>query len=518
MLVKDDGLYLGKGAGDVRLLLKYSNRHGLIAGATGTGKTLTLQGLAEGFSLAGVPVFIADIKGDLAGLSQAGADKPPLVARANDIGFDLDYQAFPVIFWDIFGEQGHPVRTTVSEMGPLLLARMLQLNDVQEGVLNVVFAAADAEGLLLLDLDDLRSMLNHVSENASAYSARFGNVSGTSVAAIQRALLTFEQQDGAKLFGEPALQIEDFMRLAPNGCGAVNILSANKLMGSPRLYAMFMLWLLGELFEDMPEVGDLEKPKLVFFFDEAHLLFDNAPKALSEKIEQLVRLIRSKGVGVYFITQNPADIPADVLGQLANRVQHALRAFTPQDQKGVRAAAQTFRPNPAFRTEDVITQLGVGEALVSVLDAKGTPTIVERVLIRPPVSGVGAVTDVQRRDAMAQSPVAGVYDTPVNRESAAEILSGRLNKAAKPAGKEAKAKTSGSVWGKVATTVVATAAASAGRSVASSVIRSATKSGSAKGGRKADSIVASATKSAVRSAGGSLGRQIARGILGALLK
>lgn len=518
MIVAENGLYLGKGEGDTRLLLKYANRHGLIAGATGTGKTLTLQGLAEGFSSAGVPVFIADIKGDLAGLSQAGTDKAPLVARAKDIGFALEYQAFPAIFWDIFGEQGHPVRTTISEMGPLLLAQMLQLNNVQEGVLNVVFAAADAEGLLLLDLDDLRSMLNHVSENASTYSAQYGNVSASSVAAIQRALLTFEQQGGRKLFGEPALQIEDFMKLAPNGHGAVNILAADKLMQSPRLYAMFMLWLLSEMFEDLPEVGDLEKPKLVFFFDEAHLLFDNAPKPLVEKIEQLVRLIRSKGVGVYFITQNPADIPVDVLGQLGNRVQHALRAFTPQDQKGVRAAAQTFRVNPAFKTEDVITQLGVGEALVSVLDAKGTPTIVERVLIRPPVSGVGAITKAQRQEVIADSPLAGVYDEEVNRESAAEILAGRINKTAPPVKKEAKAKNAGSVWGKVATTVATTAAASAGRAVASSVIRSATKSGASKGGRKADSIVTAATKSAVRSAGGSLGRQVMRGILGALLK
>lgn len=518
MIVAENGLYLGKGERDVRLLLKYANRHGLIAGATGTGKTLTLQGLAEGFSSAGVPVFIADIKGDLAGISQAGADKAPLVTRAKDIGFDLEYQAFPAIFWDIFGEQGHPVRTTISEMGPLLLSQMLQLNNVQEGVLNVVFAAADAEGLLLLDLADLRSMLNHVSENASAYSAQYGNVSASSVAAIQRALLTFEQQGGRKLFGEPALQIEDFMKLAPNGYGAVNILAADKLMQSPRLYAMFMLWLLSEMFEDLPEVGDLDKPKLVFFFDEAHLLFDNAPKPLVEKIEQLVRLIRSKGVGVYFITQNPADIPVDVLGQLGNRVQHALRAFTPQDQKGVRAAAQTFRVNPAFKTEDVITQLGVGEALVSVLDAKGTPTIVERVLIRPPVSGVGAITKEQRQEAISGSPLAGVYDEEVNRESAAEILSGRINKTAPPAKKEAKARNSGSVWGKVATTVATTAAASAGRSIASSVLRSTTKSGTAKGGRKADSIVTAATKSAVRSAGGTLGRQVMRGILGALLK
>ncbi len=518
MIVADNGIYIGKGTSPISLLLKYANRHGLIAGATGTGKTLTLQGLAEGFSLAGVPVFIADIKGDLAGLSQAGTDKKPLVARAEEIGFSLDYQAFPAIFWDIFGEQGHPVRTTISEMGPLLLSQLLQLNDVQEGVLNVVFAAADSEGLLLLDLDDLRAMLVHVSENAAAYSAKFGNVGATSVAAIQRALLTFEQQGGKKLFGEPALEIANFMKIAPNGCGAVNILAADRLMGSPRLYAMFMLWLLSELFEDLPEVGDLDKPKLVFFFDEAHLLFNDAPKTLLEKIEQLVRLIRSKGVGVYFITQNPADIPVDVLGQLSNRVQHALRAFTPQDQKGVRAAAQTFRVNPAFKTEDAITELGVGEALVSVLDAKGTPTIVERALIRPPISGIGAITPEQRKTAIAQSPFAGLYDTPINRESAAEILSGRINgENNTPPEKSAPALTSGSIWGTVAATVVTAAASSAGRAAVSSAIRSATRKPATRG-RKPDSISTAVAKSAMRSAGGTLGREIMRGLMGALLK
>lgn len=515
MIVSDNNIYMGQGQSPARLLLKYANRHGLIAGATGTGKTLTLQGLAEGFSMAGVPVFIADIKGDLAGLSQTGTDKPPLVARANDIGFVADYEAFPVIFWDIFSEKGHPVRTTISEMGPLLLAQMLQLNDVQEGVLNVVFAVSDAEGLLLLDLDDLRSMLVYVSQNAADYSTKYGNVSPSSVAAIQRALLTFEQQGGKNMFGEPALQIGDLMKTAPNGYGAVNILAADKLMTSPRLYAMFMLWLLSELFEDLPEVGDTDKPHLVFFFDEAHLLFDDAPKALVEKIEQLVRLIRSKGVGVYFITQNPADMPTGVLGQLSNRVQHALRAFTPQDQKGVRAAAQTFRENPAFKTEDAITQLGVGEALVSCLDAKGTPTIVERVLIRPPVSGVGAITKDQRQDAIAHSPFAGVYDDAINRESAAEILAERLQEKAVPA-KTKKASNAGGAWGSVLTTVATTAAGSAGRAVASSVLRSATKTSTK--GRKADSAVTAATKSAVRSAGGTLGRQLMRGILGALLK
>ncbi len=514
MIVADNGIYLGKGQAPVSLLLKYANRHGLIAGATGTGKTLTLQGLAEGFSQAGVPVFIADIKGDLAGLSQAGADKPALVKRAQEIGFSLDYQAFPAIFWDIFGEQGHPVRTTISEMGPLLLGNLLQLNDVQSGVLNVVFAVADSEGLLLLDMDDLRAMLTHVSDNASTYSAKFGNVSGASIATIQRGLLTFEQQGGSKLFGEPALQIADFMRIAPNGCGAVNILAADKLMTSPRLYAMFMLWLLSELFQNLPEVGDLDKPKMVFFFDEAHLLFNDAPKVLLEKIEQLVRLIRSKGVGVYFITQNPADVPPNVLGQLSNRVQHALRAFTPQDQKSVKAAAQTFRANPAFDTGTAITQLSVGEALVSMLDEKGSPTVVDRVLIRTPLSAVGAISPEQRQEIIAHSPFAGVYDTLVNRESAAEILAGRVN--GQPAAATSGAKSAANIWGTVATTVAAAAASSAGRAAVNSAIRSLTSNSNR--GRTPDSIGMAAAKGAIRSAGGTVGRQLVRGLLGALFK
>lgn len=524
MIITDNGIYLGKGQESAPLLLKYANRHGLIAGATGTGKTLTLQGLAEGFSEAGVPVFITDIKGDLAGLSQAGFDKAPLVARANDIGFNLEYKAFPVIFWDIFGEKGHPVRTTVSEMGPLLLAQLLQLNEVQEGVLNVAFAAADDEGLLLLDFDDLRAMIAHVSDNAADYSAKYGNVSTTSVAAIQRALLVLEQQGGKKMFGEPALEVTDFVKIAPNGYGAVNILAADRLMSSPRLYAMFMLWLLSELFEDLPEAGDLDKPKLVFFFDEAHLLFNDAPKALVEKIEQLVRLIRSRGVGVYFVTQNPTDIPVTVLGQLANRVQHALRAFTPQDQKSVKAAAQTFRANPAFSTADAITQLGIGEALVSVLDGSGSPTIADRVLIRPPVSAVGTVTPEQRADAVAHSPFTGVYDTPINRESAAELLSERIsNRKAATQGtvsapKKTGASSSSNIWAAVLTTVATATASSAGRAVASSVIRSATGGNAPRRGRKPDDIATTVAKSAMRSAGGTLGRQIMRGILGTILK
>jgi DNA helicase HerA-like ATPase len=504
-----DSIYLGKGEQPQELLLKYGNRHGLIAGATGTGKTLTLQGMAESFSMAGVPVFIADVKGDLSGLAQAGVDKAPLLARAKEIGFALDYQAFPVLFWDVFGQKGHPVRTTVSEMGPLLLARLLQLNEVQEGVLNVVFAAADAEGMLLLDMDDLRAMLGHVAENAKDYSARYGNVSPASVAAVQRALLVLEQQGGAKLFGEPALEIQEFMRVAPNGYGAINILCAEQLMQSPRLYALLMLWLLSELFEDLPEVGDVEKPKLVFFFDEAHLLFDDAPKALVEKIEQLVRLIRSKGVGVYFVTQNPSDIPPDVLGQLAGRVQHALRAFTPQDQKAVRAAAQTFRANPAFKTEEIITQLAVGEALVSTLDAKGVPTVVERTLIRPVHSLVGMISDAQRAEVIVASPVGDAYDVPVNRESAYEMLAQRVE--AKP--EVRRAATASTVWGNVAKTAVTAAAASAGRAAASAAIRSVA---GAPSGRRRDSMATAVTKSVLRSAGGSLGRQLVRGLLQSL--
>lgn len=510
MIVTDNAIYLGKSETPQSILLKYANRHGLIAGATGTGKTMTLQGLAEGFSQAGVPVFIADIKGDLAGISQAGVDKPVLVERAKNIGFTLDYQAFPVIFWDIFGKSGHPVRTTISEMGPLLLSRLLQLNPTQEGVMNIAFAAADAEGMLLLDLDDLRAMLNHVSDNAPEYSQKYGNISSTSVAAIQRSLLTLEQQGGKNLFGEPALEISALMRTAPNGYGAINILAADELMRSPKLYSTFMLWLLSELFEDLPEAGDLDKPKMVFFFDKAHLLFDEAPKELIDKIEQMVRLIRSKGVSVFFITQNPADIPSDVLGQLSNRVQHALRAFTPQEMKGVKAAAQSFRVNPAFKTEEVITQLAVGEALVSTLDAKGTPTVVERTLMRPAVSFVGAITPAQRQQIIAQSPVAGMYDTAINRESAYEMLA---NRASTPA---ASRSAGGNIWGTVATSVVTAAAASAGRVAVNAALNSAGVT--SKRGRKPDSIGAAITKNVMRTAGSTLGRQLVRGLMGALLK
>jgi uncharacterized protein len=426
-------IFLGGGGADratpQRLLLGYGNRHGLVAGATGTGKTVTLQVLAEGFSQAGVPVFMADVKGDLSGMAEPGSPDHPLheklVARARAICLDdYGYQAFPVVFWDVFGESGHPVRTTVTEMGPLLLSRLLELNETQEGVLNIVFRLAADEGLALLDLNDLRAMLAHVGERADELSLRYGNVAAASVGAIQRRLLVLENQGGAGFFGEPALELSDMMR-SPGGRGQVNILAADRLMQSPRLYATLLLWLLSELFEQLPEVGDPEKPVFVFFFDEAHLLFEDAPKALVDKVEQVARLIRSKGVGVYFVTQNPADIPDDVLGQLGNRVQHALRAYTPRDRKALRAAAETFRANPAFDAEAAITELATGEALVSTLDPKGAPSMVERTLIRPPSSRLGPCDPQIRAGAIAGSPVAGLYDQALDRESAYEMLAAR---------------------------------------------------------------------------------------------
>jgi len=415
------------------LTLALANRHGLVAGATGTGKTVTLQVLAEGFSRAGVPVFCADVKGDLSGIAATGAPKDWMTARAKEIGFtDYAPATFPVIFWDLFGTEGHPIRATVSEMGPLLLARLMDLNEVQEGVLNVVFRLADDEGLLILDLKDLRALLAHVAERAEEIGRLYGNVSKASVGAIQRQLLVLENQGGDNFFGEPALAIADLMRTTYDGRGTISVLAADRLMASPRLYATFLLWLLSELFEELPEVGDPEKPKLVFFFDEAHLLFDEAPKALVEKVEQVVRLIRSKGVGVYFVTQNPLDLPDSVLGQLGNRVQHALRAFTPRDQKAVKAAAETFRPNPALDVARVITELAVGEALVSMLEGKGVPSMVERTLIRPPSAGVGPIAPEQRSAILAASPVRGIYDATVDRESAYEILAARAQGAVQP--------------------------------------------------------------------------------------
>src|SRR5262245_44279025 len=415
----DAAIFVGANEADQNLLVKYGNRHGLIAGATGTGKTVTLQTIAEGFSSYGVPVFMADVKGDLSGISQVGGDNPKAVERARQLKIDgYAGRGFPAIYWDLFGERGHPVRTTVSEIGPVLMARLLQLNDTQEGVLNIVFKVADEQGLLLLDFKDLQSVLQWTAENAGSLTTRYGNVSKQSIGTIQRALLTLEQQGGERFFGEPALDLKDMIGRDGSGTGYVNILAADKLMQSPRLYATFLLWLLSELFEVMPEIGDPERPKFVFFFDEAHLLFNDAPRALLDKIEQVVRLIRSKGVGVYFITQNPLDIPESVLGQLGNRVQHALRAFTPKDQKAVKSAAETFRPNKKFKAAEAILELGVGEALVSFLDAKGVPEPVERCFVAPPRGRIGPATDAERAAAIKASPLAGKYEHTVDRESA----------------------------------------------------------------------------------------------------
>ncbi|MGD2131505.1 MAG: DUF853 family protein [Maricaulaceae bacterium] len=490
-----DSVFIG-GADDgpQSLLLKRANRHGLIAGATGTGKTVTLQILAQGFSDAGVPVFAADVKGDLSGIGVAGAEThklhDKLVARAQKIGLDsFDYAAAPTVFWDLLGKQGHPVRATVSEMGPLLLARLLDLNEVQEGVLTIAFELADDEDMLLLDLKDLRALLTFISENRKDIGARYGNVSPASVGAIQRRLLVLEREGAEAFFGEPALRLADFMRTDLNGKGIVNILAADKLMASPRLYSTFLLWLLSELFEELPEVGDPDKPRLVFFFDEAHLLFSQAPKALIEKVEQVVKLIRSKGVGVFFVTQNPRDVPDSVLAQLGARVQHALRAYTPSERRAVKAASDSFRPNPAFDTETTITQLGVGEALVSTLDEKGAPSVVARTLIRPPSSRLGPATAAERKALIAESPVAGQYDKPVDRESAYEILQKRMEDAAK---EEAKAEER--------------AAKEKARGKRSRSSRSR------RGGRQ--SYTEAAVKSALRTASSSLARQLVRGILG----
>ncbi|MCB1516027.1 MAG: DUF853 family protein [Hyphomicrobiaceae bacterium] len=422
-LLLDDQLYLGTSTQPEYLPFKYANRHGLITGATGTGKTVSLQIMAEGFSRAGVPVFCADVKGDLSGIAMAGEPKDFLAKRASEIGFDdYTFEAFPTIFWDLFGRQGHPIRTTVSEMGPLLFSRMLDLNDTQEGLLNIAFKLADDEGLLLLDLKDLRALLINMGERAREISTTYGNVSTASLGAIQRALLVLEQQQGDLFFGERALSIADMMRTTQDGRGYVSVLAADELMQTPKLYATFLLWLLSELFEELPEVGNPDKPKLVFFFDEAHLLFDHAPRVLLEKVEQVVKLVRSKGVGVYFVTQNPADMPEPVLAQLGNRVQHALRAYTPREQKAVRVAADTFRPNPAFDTEEVITQLGVGEALVSVLEAKGVPSMVGRTMMRPPSSRLGPILPDERAKIIAASPISGLYDEMIDRDSAFEVL------------------------------------------------------------------------------------------------
>ncbi|MDQ7249060.1 helicase HerA-like domain-containing protein [Dongia sedimenti] len=483
---------------ELGLSLRMANRHGLIAGATGTGKTISLQVLAEGFARNGVPVFLADVKGDLSGISQVGGDHPKAKERAALLGLkDWQGDSFPVLYWDLFGSQGHPVRTTISEMGPLLLANLLELNEVQEGALNVAFRLADEQGLLLLDLKDLRAILEHVAANESEISTRYGNVAKATIGAIQRQLLMLENQGAAGFFGEPALDLKDFMLVERAGYGFINVLAADKLIQSPRLYSSFLLWLLAELFEDLPEVGDPDKPKLVFFFDEAHLLFDGAPKALLEKIEQVVRLIRSKGVGVYFVTQNPLDVPDAVLGQLGNRIQHALRAFTPRDQKAVKAAAETFRANPAFDAATAITELGVGEALVSTLDEKGAPTVVERVLIVPPAARIGPATKEERQAVLEESPMAGEYDHGIDRESAYEMLTA---KATVPPPKPAPQKR-------------------ADYPVAREPNRGPwTTSAPKPTGRQREGMGEAFAKSAVRAIGSSVGRQIVRGILGAMLK
>jgi DNA helicase HerA-like ATPase len=470
------------------VLPKMANRHGLIAGATGTGKTVTLQSLAEQFSLIGVPVFMADVKGDLAGMSQTGGGNPKVEARVQQLALSaFSYKKCPVTFWDVFGVKGHPVRTTIAEMGPLLLARLLNLNEVQGGVLNSVFKIADDKGWLLLDLKDLRAMMQHAAENAAEYQTNYGNISAASVGAVQRALLELETQGADQFFGEPALNLDDLMQTDSQGHGIVNILASDKLFNSPRIYATLLLWLLSELFEKMPEAGDLDKPKLVFFFDEAHLLFNDAPEALLQKIEQVVRLIRSKGVGVYFVSQNPLDIPDMVLGQLGNRVQHALRAFTPRDQKAVKSAADTFRSNPKVDVATAITELGVGEALVSFLDEKGIPTPVERTFICPPGSRIGPISDGERINVVNTSNVAGFYEKSIDRESAYEILKDRTEKAAT----EAKAD-EGFDWGGMF-------------------------GGSKKSGSRSDGVLEAAAKSAARAIGSQLGRQIVRGVLGSIL-
>ena len=509
----DEKIFIGKGEAPAWLTLALANRHGLVTGATGTGKTVSLQVMAEGFARAGVPVFAADIKGDLSGISEVGEPKDFIVKRADDMGLSFQPDRFSTVFWDVFGEQGHPVRATVSEMGPLLLSRMMDLNDVQEGVLNIAFKVADEQGLLLLDMKDLRAILAFIAEHAADLTTQYGNVSKQTVGTIQRQLLVLENQGGAKFFGEPALALKDFMRTDGDGRGMVNILVADRLMQSPQLYATFLLWMLSELFEELPEAGDPPKPKLVFFFDEAHLLFNDAPKALMDKIEQVVRLIRSKGVGVYFVTQNPIDVPDKVLAQLGNRVQHALRAFTPRDQKAVAAAAQTFRPNPKLDTAQVIMELGKGEALVSFLEGNGTPAMVERVMIRPPTARIGPITPEERRAIMDKSPVKGKYDTTIDSESAYEVLQKRVaaNAAAGAAGGGGILGQIGSIVGTIFGTNMTRGRMSTGQVIARSVTRSVTN-------QVVGGVVADLGKKVGGSVGGSVGRALVRGALGGLLR
>ena len=487
---------------ELALLPALANRHGLITGATGTGKSVTLQAMAQAFSSIGVPVFMADVKGDLSGIAKAGGTNAKVNSRAQELGVTLQPAACPVVFWDVFGKAGHPVRATISDLGPLLLSRMLDLNDTQEGVLNLVFRIADDRGLLLLDAKDLRAMLQFVGENAAQFQTEYGNISAASVGAIQRGLLALENQGAAQFFGEPMLDIADLLQ-TESGRGVVNILAADKLMNAPKLYAVFLLWMLSELFEHLPEVGDVEQPKLVFFFDEAHLLFNDAPKALLERIEQTVRLIRSKGVGVYFVTQNPLDIPDTVLGQLGNRVQHALRAFTPRDQKAVRAAAQTMRPNPQLSIEAAISELGVGEALVSFLDAHGRPNITERAMIVPPSSQLGPITDAERAKIIANTTLAGHYETPIDRESAYEKLKGRADTKqpdttiTRTTGPARQAPTQVEEQGALSEILF-------GRT-------------GPRGGKQTKGVVESVASSAARAIGSELGRQVLRGVLGSIL-
>ena len=483
-----------KDANEFYLLTNMANRHGVITGATGTGKTVTLQRLAEGFSSRGVPVFMADIKGDLTGVTQAGGGNPKVDDRNKMLGIEPVFEGFPATVWDVFGKQGHPLRATVSEMGPLMIARLLQLNETQEGVLSIAFKYADDNGLMLLDLKDLQALMQYVGTSADELTLQYGNVSTASVGAIQRGLLQIDEQGGDMFFGEPAVKLDDFMQ-SSGGKGVLNLLAADQLINAPKLYSTFLLWLLSELFESLPEAGDLEKPKLVFFFDEAHLLFSDAPQALVDKVEQVVRLIRSKGVGVYFVTQNPADIPEKVLAQLGNRVQHALRAYTPQEQKGVKAAASSFRENPKLDTETVITELGVGEVLVSTLDEKGIPTIVDRAFVVPPVGHIGPITPEQRAALIANSLVAGVYENAIDRESAFEMLKVKSD-------------------ARLAEQQQAQATEDATKQAAQ---EEKAERAAAGGSRRSDSIVESLGKSVARSVGSSLGRQLVRGVLGGLL-
>jgi uncharacterized protein len=530
-------IFIGKGEASAWLTLALANRHGLVTGATGTGKTVTLQVMAEGFARAGVPVFAADIKGDLSGIAETGEAKDFLVKRATEMGLKFEPDRFSAVFWDVFGEQGHPVRATVTEMGPLLLSRMLDLNDVQEGVLNVAFRVADENGLTLVDMKDLRALLDAIVPRGGRKgpddeedpldpirkaAQSYGNVSKATVGTIQRQLLVLENQGGTKFFGEPALLLKDFMKTDSDGRGYINILVADKLMESPRLYATFLLWMLSELFEELPEAGDLPKPKLVFFFDEAHLLFNDAPKALMDKIEQVVRLIRSKGVGVYFVTQNPIDVPDKVLAQLGNRVQHALRAFTPRDQKAVAAAAQTFRPNPKLDTARIIMELGKGEALVSFLEGGGTPSMVERVMIRPPSARIGPITPEERKAIMGRSPVKGKYDTAVDDESAFEMIQKRIDGTAATAEEAgvggAVAGSGGGILGQIGVivgTIFGTntrrGRLTTGQVIARDITRSVTN-------QVVGGVVSNLGKSVGGKLGSSVGRALVRGALGGLLR